>query len=448
MNSMLGGKHLAMAPKAQAAIYETEQANKSLRLYTGPIEVIQDNLCEVCDGTVDLEWIPFLSINFHIKECHGIFSTAPCVVNLLSLGVKAKAQISSIGGSSHILGGWFDEELFSIGNSSTPDIKNVVAHVANFTHYRGSPIERETPKTRYKTAGRLPLASSIWNVTIDTLDSTEALLNELDKNRGFAITHVMKIERIDGSVFSGDSASNIMFCLSTFLSFICGYQVSVLLPVGFNSSGTRVWEKWSTTQLEARKHGFSWFPEKTMFLKEISALFYGFAELWNDSDWKNALQLSIYWYLIANEATSSEASVVIYQTALEVIAWYSIVEDRRVCSEAAFNDLSAAQRVTYLLNWAKIPQDIPRSLPGLSALAVSRGWSNGPDVLSKLRNKAVHPTKKNTNTLLTIPHCAMMEAGFLSRWYFELSLLKILNHEGQYVSRINEWTIEDVPWKK
>lgn len=434
-----------MQPKAEQLIYKMEKANDSIELYRGVVEISQGNRDEKCNGTVSLDWDPFPQIRFHLFDVHVQFQTAQCEINIINLGIIEKGQISNINGMSGEVIGYFEEPIH-VNQKGTPiinNIKYIIAHAANFTHYRGTSIQIDN----YRIVGRMTLKSEKWSVTIDYHKDTDKLLKEIESKKNFAFSHVIRIERTDRVTFSAQDAENVIFCLCTFFSFICGYSTAACLPVGFDVDGQRIWELWSTPQLEPRSHGFSWFPERHVDHTELSQAFSRLAELWEDPDWKKAAQLAIYWYVVANESRSIEAAIMLYQVGLEVVCWYVLVEIIKKYPGTKFNRLMARQRIQELIDWAQIPSTIPDSLQALTRASNDNGWVVGPDVLSNLRNMATHPKKNSTDTLLTFSVAAKMEALALARWYLELSLLKALNYNGHYMNRVNGWNREVVPWK-
>jgi hypothetical protein len=137
------------------------------------------------------------------------------------------------------------------------------------------------------------------------------------------------------------------------------------------------------------------------------------------------------------------------QSALELLAWITVVEERNVVSGEGFDKLPASDRLRVLLEVLGIPRTLPAGLTALqkaSEEAPKGGpgpWTDGPHALTDLRNVVVHPTKKRrTLGAVDLP---WDDAARLSRWYVELVLLRLMGYDGMYLSRLT-YSSEPVPW--
>lgn len=101
----------------------------------------------------------------------------------------------------------------------------------------------------------------------------------------------------------------------------------------------------------------------------------------------------------------------------------------------------------WLLDAASIPKDIPAALPALQQFATNESLTDGPEVVTRLRNRLVHP--KDAREPYRLRHL-VSEAWQLSMQYGELLLLHELGYRGQFGRRIppREWAHErePVPW--
>jgi hypothetical protein len=121
-----------------------------------------------------------------------------------------------------------------------------------------------------------------WAVTIAATAQTDSSIKALRKTGGFIITHVGHIAREDGACFSSDQLNDILICLHYFLSFALGRWAGVALPVGFDSSGARVFEEWG---FRMESDGYwngsnSWFDEHhSELLSEVFPAFWNFGKV-------------------------------------------------------------------------------------------------------------------------------------------------------------------------
>jgi hypothetical protein len=111
----------------------------------------------------------------------------------------------------------------------------VLFQLANFMNYHGSWVRHGDQPDQ----GRIEISGEGWRVTIDRrvdFDETVAVLKRVG---GYAVTHVARLEREDGSWFSRDQAREMLDGLYWFCSFVrasaCG---PLLLTAPFYDHGS------------------------------------------------------------------------------------------------------------------------------------------------------------------------------------------------------------------
>jgi hypothetical protein len=336
-------------------------------------------------------------------------------------------------------------------------IKRATFHLFNFPKFSGPDdyisITGTPPHSCMKTCGHAILKADGWVVTIAAMDRTDDMCEALNRQGGFVITHMGRIERQDGSTFSSEQLKQILRALHAFLSFSLGRWAGVAFPVGFDQGGNRVFEQWGLPLTAPGKWNgtFSWFDN--CHGESLSETFPGFMTLWKDDKWHGTLWKAVYWYLIANGESGAgghtDAGIILAQTALELLAWTHCVEDRMMVSAKAFEKgLTAADNLRLLSSSLGIPASIPDCLPTLqSVLQAQKGckWQDAMDAITSVRNSLVHPHIKTS-----FPEDACFEAWNLSMWYIDMVLLRLCGHKGKYGNRLIlgrcAGTVEAVPW--
>ena len=337
----------------------------------------------------------------------------------------------------------------------TPSSKKIFAvtfHIFNFPEFFGiqdySITVGEGSRPSFKRCGRIVLSAGGWNITIAATEMTGELCEALRGQGGFVITHMGKVEREDGSTFSGEKLEHLLRCLHYFLSFALGRRTGPSLPIGFDKAGTRIFEQWGLpfTAAGPWSGSLSWFD--CHHAEVLSQVFPGFLALWKSDLWMNALTKALYWYLAANERGTGigvDAGLIPAQAALEVLAWTYCVMDRKMISERAFKPrgLSTADKFRLLASVLDIPLEIPTELPTLHAKR-DKSWQDGMDAITDIRNSLVHPQKEPQ-----LHHDVYFEAWKLSLWYLDSIFLRLFGHNGKYASRLAQrWVgqVTDVPW--
>jgi len=77
--------------------------------------------------------------------------------------------------------------------------------------------------------------------------------------------------------------------------------------------------------------------------------------------------------------------------------------------------------------------------------------SRSPFELKEVRNRVVHPLKRLSDPEWPQPD-ELWEEFRLANLYLELALLRILNYNGEYMSRLQltgwTWKTEPMPWRR
>jgi hypothetical protein len=439
-------------PMGLKPIYPMSAANEPIKLYDGEIELEQGKIKFSGSGSIKFDWLPRPGFRFVLdisKQEHSP-QLEDGTLHLLGMGWHAKVTVLGTSVSfekgAHQAKGIVNE--FEIGQDQ--DVTSVIFHVVNFVDNLGSAVRDE--KGTKTWLSRSVMEAGEWRITIDKIENYRKIFDNLKETGGFAITHVGKLERLDGGRFSGNKSAKLFEALFRYLSFCRGSWVAPILPIGFDANGARVWEIWRAWKIERWRYIPTWFNGASE--EGLSKGFPGFYRLWVDEMWKESLLLSNHWYVESNmTAGGVEGSIILSQAAFELLGWAHLVEDRMALSEKGYEKLDAADKMRLLLSTCGIPALIPPSLSTLtsSARLKENQWKDGPQALTEIRNALVHSNpakrKKVFDENMTLVH----EAWELSLWYLELILLKAMGYLGNYSNRIArvEWKgqeVEKVPW--
>ena len=330
-------------------------------------------------------------------------------------------------------------------NQSLVNMTYLTFFVLNFKQFVGSPIRHST----LERAGRIILGSRDWKITIDDTPSTLDTIRELQKIGGYGITHVGKLERETGKSFTNVEAQELLDNLLYFLSFVRGFWTPPILPVGYDNQDQIVWEEIAVPYSHRWEYVYSWFPTNlNADINSLSTLFERFVSLVEDSKWERALRTVIHWYIECNILKTAEGSIVLAQTALELLSWMHFIHDNNSLSHSSFNRMDAADQIGLLFSAVNIPLEIPQQLTHLSQYAKKNTFEknhlNGPRAITSIRNTIVHPGK-NQNPPHHDGHI-VVEAKRLILWYLELSILRKLGYSGEYSSRVHDSNDVLVPW--
>jgi hypothetical protein len=303
-------------------------------------------------------------------------------------------------------------------------------------------------------ASRLTLRGGGWIITLDGVDDYGEFEKYLEANSGFGVTQVGRIEKEDHSPFSADEALNTLDALTWYVSFAAGRWTGPFLPSGFDADGGRVWDVWDCHRSVPFRSRTSWLDRTHG--EQYESPFPGFMRRWLDDTWQEIVRVAIHWYVEANaQAGSIEGSIVLTQTAFELLASAVLADHHGWLSSEGYEKLSAADRIRLLFLWAGIPTDISSELDALFKLAKAYEEfmvNKQPDsaaAMTAIRNTITHPTRKNREKFGRHPSAARTNAWVLGLRNLELCLLRLFDHRGTYADRIRrKWLgeVEPVPW--
>jgi hypothetical protein len=441
-------------PPALLPVYHSQEANENIYLYQGPLALTRRNLAVSGPGAILLQWLPAPKVGFHIE---GRISSGQATPDFS----KSRIEVESIGLTGEALETRSNFNLIRAGAGNTYEaqgtfvgplhvrhskagVSRILFHLPNFFNYVGSPVAAGS--SAGWRSSRLILEMDRWRITLDGIEGLKALVDSLKEWGGYALTHVGIMERRDFRRLSWREAEETLNLLFYSFSFARGAWCGPNLVIGLDRLGSRVREDWRIRKTGAWERRPTWFP--THNPQALSTITSGLFTLWQDEEWRNALELALSLFVEAHGHQSSEVSVVLAQAALELLAWVILVEKQQRFSRGSFKNLSATEQLTHLLDWIGVSPKLPSAAPNLRKFAWTQGWRSGPSALVGLRRGIVHPERRAKSYRST--GLQRYEARLLSLWYVELTFLRLVNYDGPYANRLRstgwEGQTETVPW--
>jgi hypothetical protein len=226
------------------------------------------------------------------------------------------------------------------------------------------------------------------------------------------------------------------------LSFARGGWSHPALLVGKDATGATMWGRWDDLLQSSFTYRHSWFDP--LARDSLAALIPGYIDRSHSKLWQASLRRATILYVDANQQPRVETAIVLSQVALELLAWVLLIHDTRVVTKSDFEQSwDAARRIRELLVALDIPVSVPSSLGALAALAGPASPGDGPQRITYVRNRIVHPPRALPASW---PDFApAVDAQYLSLELLELALLRLSGYRGVYWSRCAGATIP-VPW--
>ena len=444
-------------------IYSTRRANTPITLGRSHIEISWNKQQVQCDGEAKLYFQPQIQLIVTAD-----LSRHPAAA--LQLGLASDPITLRYGSQSAAVGAIVSRSSSLCSASGTTQAKadllpnpqrlticpnrrkrlrSVTFHVVNFPSFHCTGTESTDLDYRHRSGklqrlGRIVLSNGDWDIEVQTLPQTEALTKELGEKGGYAITHVGRLTRRDGRSFAISKAERALEELRLFVSFARGLWTPVILPVGFDANGCRIFEEWGVPIDTPWQSCFSWFDRRNA--QTLAKLYPGFTALLRDPDLGESAKAALYWYLMSNRAgmgTGIDSGIILSQAALERLATAYFAKAGILSTSR--NARSAAGRLRCACQDLQIPTAIPSAASSVYGARRRGAWKDLPEAITKVRNELVHPKAR-----LKVPVGKVVSSVWnLAQWCIELFILRHSNYADVYSNRIRARRIgqvEKVPW--
>lgn len=331
-------------------------------------------------------------------------------------------------------------------------VEKIRFSLPNLREFHGLPVKRVTEKEISTSMGRLVLEDENYKIIIDKCFDYKKRKENLEEKGGYIILYNGELTSKKGTLNHTDTR-DIFHCLDTFLTFLNGRRTSALFKQGIFEEQV-VWTDYTDYFIDTYKAVQTW-PQRHS-IAHLNDLWKHFRVIWNNNpEDKNFLTSLIHWYVEANgHAGFSEGSIILAQTALELVYNWWIVENKKIILGKDSENISASNKIRLLISQLNVARSIPVAFTELQKFKdTTDNVVDSPDSIVYIRNAIVHSQEEKRKKLSAIDYKAKYEALQVYLWYIELTLLCILDYNGEYFNRCSKeiYAIEaeqQVPWKK
>lgn len=425
------------------------EPNQKIVIYNGVFNLTIDKDSIDVEGEVWFDWFPHIVTKFNgivktsTKGLIGFFDNDryDLKINGLSFGesyITNKAVANEMEISGQILG------LSVIGDRTIP-ISKIAFSIPNLRDFFGLPIEIINKKGSYYSGrDRIILENKDYVIFFDKNRDYKKSFESLSVKGGYFLLYMGEIKKKSGHI-SFEELNKLHHCFSTYLSFINGQRCSPLFLQGIHEDEI-IWTDYTAYTSDLFKHVHSW-PQR-LSIEGLSELWNEFYELWNNNaNDKDFLVSAIHWYIEANTNSGYlEGSIVMIQTALELIYNWLVIEKRKLIYGKDGDSISASNKIRLLLSQFSANIKLPKSFGNMKFyLDSNKDIHDEIDLFVQIRNAIIHSQEEKRKKLSKIPDKVKYEAQQLGLWYIEISLLKILKFKGKYRNRCSGklWRGED-----
>lgn len=440
-------------PEINNISVDMPHANIPIKIYEGEF-VLKNEVNEIkIEGNITFDWFPKSGAHFYgkpfldtielLKITFGLNSFRIIVHGLeFGLGFITNTNFGDIDNGAFIKGTLSQQAVW--GDRSIP-VNKILFSIPNLREFHGLPVKSTTEKPSQIRMSRLRLEDDTYIITIDKCYDYAQRKKMLEEKGGYIVFYAGELTCKKGSLTHSD-ITEIFHCLNTFLSFLNGRRTSALFLKGIYDEQV-IWCDYTSYYVDPYKAVESWTTN--LLFVGINELWNKFQSIWKDPDDKNFLTSAIHWYVEANgHAGFSEGSIILAQTALELIYNWWIIERKGMLVGKDAENISASNKIRLLLSQLKMDHKIPINFKDLQDfLDSTNNIADAPEAIVYIRNAIVHSQEEKRKKLSQIHYKAKYEALQLFISYIEMSLLCILGFNNQYHNRCSKSQADlVVPW--
>lgn len=428
--SLFNDVHARIAPQILTNRFSMGQPNESILLYQGDFALGgSDEAASVAvSGKIFFSWFPYvgpmfsgtLNSKFSLADVEGSVNV---IVNREVWGIARITNVS-VGESTGVEGRFIGKVV--VGNKSVP-VSQVSFVLANLREFFGEMVKDRGWTGRQ----RLIFQDNVYQITIDKRREFKVSNRQLSQQGGYLIGYFGELQKKGGFIEFAE-AGDLLESLTDFLTFLNGRRCSPILRTGLHEDKV-IWADYSGHVVDDYRPVWSWTPREND--AKVNLLWQSFCKLWKDPNDRDFLHTAIHWYVAANSnAGLAEGSIIMTQTALELVYNWLIVEKMKLIHKPDSDTLAASNKIRLIVSKLNMRSDFPTGLQKLKEL---KDVSDAPEAFVRIRNAIVHSNEKKRKDLVAIDGEARVDALFLGLWYLELALLKILGYKGDYRNRTN-----------
>ena len=363
-----------------------------------------------------------------------------CLLAIMETNYKASVDGLSIGvlgiRSYNELTLSIEGEIFGevIYGDKSVDVSIIRFRVPNMVEIPGDPIEYFDGAV---ALGRHVFDDGKFIVTMDEVHDFRRRMQEWQRKGGMFLNYACELRKKNGAAISRTEATTFIEKFDLFLSFLNGRKTASLLLQGMDNDND--YPIWSDYTRYAYYQGpnvqiHSW--AQSSFRRRLSSLWRDFSSFFNESTDTSFIRLAVLWYTESNTNQTDETSIIVAQTAMELIYNWLVIEKKKLLSGDDAKNITASNKLRLVANSVQFKVD-PKALPILVKMIEDQGQQKDIfEMMVEVRNALVHSQKVKRESLEKMPSGAIRETRRIFLYMVELSLLNIFGYKFRFSSRL------------
>ncbi|WP_157843072.1 hypothetical protein [Bacillus sp. FJAT-44742] len=426
-----------MSTQAIESLFFTE--NNKFIIFEGSFKLLSKNQVVELIGSVVLNFYPKPAIRFQGESqkvsIHTLMDDEEIVLEVPGMS-PTKASLDLVQHNQLAKG----MVLYQMKDEKDIYMDSYYIHVNNFIKYLGEGVT----KGNYHYNGGITIEHEDWKITLQLRHDYKdrGIFPHLKDRNGHNITHIIKIEKEDGSKFKKSEVNEIEEIFVWIFTLCAGRHIGMPIKIGKTKEGEE-YREFSVPLMSPYSEVPNWFPKHKGSV--IEDLFHSLAFKFNDEFLKRIIKETVHWYVEALNATFIENKTINSQIALEKLSFVLLTQQTpQIISKTQFDKNNFQKNLETILDELSIKTDLNGEHKKFS-----NHFDSGPHLLVKFRNNIAHP-KRNSRMESYVIHDKFL-INQLGMYYTELLLLNLIGYGGIFTNRLKfpswEGEYDELPWK-
>lgn len=268
-------------PTALVPAFTTRKPNQPLTFWKGTMRLATSTRSDSGTGTVQYNWLPQPGTSFALRHGTPFLGVGPGMLRFGS--TELPVMVTQSGAMAR--GGPGSRGSIRGGRVTYSDARarKLRLHLANFMEFHGAAVERVTARHVYQWAGRHEFTAAGWHVVVDSIrEADQALRSRLKAEGGYAITHVVEVERADRRVIAESAIATMLEVIGYVFSFSNGAWCMPLMIQALDNRDALAWHDLGTRLIAPWRPRRPWIHPDAF---DLSTLFAGVLARHEETAW-------------------------------------------------------------------------------------------------------------------------------------------------------------------
>ena len=426
--------------------------NDSILLFRGSSKLVVGGVKS--NGRVEVKhvFVPKSRLVFTFFDPTGDISTEILSQNLFK-GTLVIQDFNFEGNVRILYVNWLEEAGYKIEGTiseikKTMDTKNGAIDRAFFSIFNFPDVWTQVNRGSGETPGRMILPHSEYDIILNPIPALSGRYKKLKETNGYLITYEGYIVKKDKTVFKVKEIESILHALRWSFSFSQGRFIDINHIRGVLGSEEKLYHVKNYISCPTSDR-LTWFDRHHP--NSLYSIFTGISNLMDDSRWKDEITKALHWYFQSQNNLTIESSIILNQSALELLIWVYFTDEMKEYSRRCFKKMDFSKRLSLMLERIKHENLTfgPRTYLekfGNKSTPRKEWWES----FSQIRNFIIHP--ENKDRLNSESLRIKQEVREIGLQLIEVIILYLSDFKGEFVDRFNKplWVgkIKSLSWNK